>query len=57
MAPKLTGKQKAAILLISMGKESSAKVFNYLPEDEIEKLTIAIANMRKVDGTRKRKLC
>ncbi len=52
-ASKLTGKQKAAILLISMGKEASAKLYKYLPEDEIEQLTVAIANVRKVDATEK----
>ncbi|WP_066366979.1 flagellar motor switch protein FliG [Neobacillus fumarioli] len=46
---KLNGRQKAAILLISMGKEASSKVFKYLPEDEIDQLTLAIANIHKVD--------
>lgn len=52
-ALKLTGKQKAAILLISMGKETSSKIFNYLPDEEIEQLTIAIANIHKVDAKEK----
>ncbi|MFJ7726551.1 flagellar motor switch protein FliG [Neobacillus sp. NPDC097160] len=52
-ALKLTGKQKAAILLISMGKESSSKVFNHLPEEEIDQLTLAIANIHKVDAKEK----
>ncbi|PFP30774.1 flagellar motor switch protein FliG [Bacillus sp. AFS073361] len=52
-ALKLTGKQKAAILLISMGREASSKVFNHLPEEEIEQLTLAIANIHKVDGKEK----
>ncbi|MGG1399040.1 flagellar motor switch protein FliG [Bacillus salipaludis] len=46
---KLNGRQKAAILLISMGKETSSKVFKYLPEEEIELLSLAIANINKVD--------
>lgn len=44
----LTGKQKAAILLISLGPEVSAKVFKHLRDEEIEELTLEIANMRKV---------
>jgi flagellar motor switch protein FliG len=52
-ALKLNGKQKAAILLISMGKEASSKVFNYLPDEEIEQLTLAIANIHKVDSKEK----
>ncbi|WP_251554696.1 flagellar motor switch protein FliG [Neobacillus muris] len=53
MAAKLTGKQKAAILLIAMGKEASTKVFNHLPEEEIDQLTLAIANIHKVDSKEK----
>lgn len=52
-ALKLTGKLKAAILLISMGKEASSKVFNHLPEEEIEQLTLAIASINKVDSKEK----
>ncbi|MEH7253880.1 flagellar motor switch protein FliG [Neobacillus niacini] len=52
-ALKLSGKQKAAILLISMGKEASSKVFNHLPDEEIEQLTLAIANIHKVDPKEK----
>ncbi|MDF2683094.1 MAG: flagellar motor switch protein FliG, partial [Brevibacillus sp.] len=34
-AKELTGRQKAAILLISLGPEISAQVFKHLREDEI----------------------
>jgi flagellar motor switch protein FliG len=44
----LKGKQKAAILLITLGPEVSAKVFKQLDEKEIEQLTFEIAKMRKV---------
>jgi flagellar motor switch protein FliG len=46
----LTGRQKAAILLISLGPEVSAQIFKHLREDEIEQLTLEIANVRKVDN-------
>lgn len=52
-AAKLNGKQKAAILLIAMGKEASSKVFSHLPEEEIDQLTLAIANVHKVDNKEK----
>jgi flagellar motor switch protein FliG len=55
-AKELTGRQKAAILLISMGPEISAQVFKYLREDEIEQLTLEIANVRKVDPEEKDKI-
>jgi len=45
---ELTGRQKAAILLISLGPEISAQIFKHLQEEEIEQLTLEIANIRKV---------
>ena len=44
----LSGIQKAAILLISLGPEKSASIFKHLKEDEIEALTLEIANTRSV---------
>lgn len=44
----LSGKQKAAVMLISLGTELSAKVLKSLREDEIEDLTMEIANLRRV---------
>ncbi|WP_046175057.1 flagellar motor switch protein FliG [Domibacillus indicus] len=46
---KLTGKQKAAILLISLGPDSSASVYKHLSEEEIERLTLEISGVKKVD--------
>ncbi|MDW7673503.1 MAG: flagellar motor switch protein FliG [Bacillota bacterium] len=45
---ELTGREKAAILLISLGPEVSANVFKHMREDEIEQLTLEIANVRKL---------
>jgi flagellar motor switch protein FliG len=45
---ELTGLQKAAILLIALGPEKSANVFKHLKEEEIEELTLEIANTRSV---------
>ena len=50
---ELTGKQKAAILLISLGPDISAKVFKHLRDDEIEDLTFEIAAMRRVEPEHK----
>jgi len=44
----LSGIQKAAILLIALGPEKSSKIFKHLKEDEIEELTLEIANTRSV---------
>lgn len=44
----ISGLQKAAILLIALGPEKSASIFTHLNEDEIEQLTLEIANTRSV---------
>lgn len=49
----MSGLQKAAILLITLGPEKSANVFKHLKEDEIEQLTLEIANTRSVSSQKK----
>ncbi|PRX33677.1 flagellar motor switch protein FliG [Orenia metallireducens] len=46
----LTGKEKAAILLVSLGPDASAEIFKHLNDDEIEDLTLEIANLDKVSS-------
>ncbi|WZL74839.1 flagellar motor switch protein FliG [Clostridiaceae bacterium 35-E11] len=53
---EMTGKEKAAILLISLGPDKSAKIFKHLQEEEIEELTLEIANMRKIAPEEKDKV-
>ena len=48
MSESYTGVQKAAILLITLGPEKAATIFKHLKEDEIEELTLEIANTRSV---------
>ena len=45
---EFTGVQKAAILLIALGPEKSASIFKHLKEEEIEELTLEIANTRSI---------
>ncbi|SDI93824.1 flagellar motor switch protein FliG [Natribacillus halophilus] len=52
----ITGKQKAAVLLISMGPDVSANVYKHLQSEEIEQLTLEIANVRKVENETKEKV-
>jgi flagellar motor switch protein FliG len=49
----LSGKEKAAIALITLGPELSAEVFKHMREDEIEELTLEIASMRRVPPEQK----
>jgi len=44
----LNYKQKAAILLISLGPEAAAGVYKHMREDEIEQLTLEIATVNRV---------
>src|SRR5690606_22756482 len=46
---KLTGRQKAAVLLIALGPEHAAQVFQHHRDDEIESITWEIANMPHVE--------
>ena len=50
---KLTNQQKAAILFIAIGPEYSAKLFQHMDDDEIEQLTLEIANQKQVSAALK----
>lgn len=52
----LTGRQKAAILLISMGPDVSAEVYKHLSEEEIEKLSLEISAVQHVDTKEKEEI-
>ena len=45
---KLTGEQKAAALLITLGPELAARVYQHLKEETVEQITLEIANLRKI---------
>ncbi len=53
---EISGIQKAAILLITLGPDKSASVFKHLKEDEIEQITLEIANTRSVSPAVKDKV-
>jgi len=48
-----TGRQKAAIFLVTIGSEISSEIFKYLREDEIETLTFEIARLETIDAEQK----
>jgi flagellar motor switch protein FliG len=50
---KLSGREKAAILLIALGKDYSSRIFRHLKDDEIEQLTLDITNVKRVDSNTK----
>ncbi|MDE7267428.1 MAG: flagellar motor switch protein FliG [Lachnospiraceae bacterium] len=53
---ELKGIQKAAILLIALGPEKSSMIFKHLKEEEIEDLTLEIANTKSVSIQTKEKV-
>ena len=50
---ELSNQEKAAILFIALGPEYSAKLFRHLDDDEIEKITLEIANHKQVSAEQK----
>jgi flagellar motor switch protein FliG len=53
---ELSGRQKAAIFLVTLGSEISSEIFKHLREDEIETLTFEIARLDNVDSEQKDKV-
>lgn len=53
---ELSGKEKAAILVISLGPDVAAQVYKHLSEEEIERLTLQISQVRKVDSSLKEEI-
>jgi len=52
-AKEYTGRQKAAIFLVTIGSEISAEIFKFLREDEIETLTFEIARLETIEPEQK----
>lgn len=50
---RLNSRQKAAMLIISLGPEKSSKIFKHLKDSEIEELTLEIANIKTVSPKEK----
>jgi flagellar motor switch protein FliG len=48
--PKPAGKNKAAVLLVSLGPERAAEIFKHLRDDEIEELSLEMAKLREVSS-------
>jgi flagellar motor switch protein FliG len=46
----VTGRKKAAVLLVSLGPERAAEVFRHLRDEEIEALSLEMARLQHVDA-------
>src|SRR4051794_4731473 len=49
-AAKMSGRQKAAILLVTLGPERAARLFGHMRDDEIEGLTLEMAKLSRVES-------
>jgi len=49
MAHDMSPKEKAAVLLISLGKQYSAELYKYLTDEEISDMTLSITTTRRVE--------
>src|SRR5262245_16911688 len=47
---RMSGTRKAAILLVNLGPDRAAEVFNHLREEEIENLSLEMAKTREVSA-------
>lgn len=50
---ELSNQEKAAILFIALGPEYSAKLFQHMDDDEIERITLEIASHKQVSAEQK----
>lgn len=46
---KLTGRQKAAAIIISLGADDASKIYKFFKEDEIEQLTYEISRLQHLN--------
>ena len=49
----LSGRQKVAIFLVSLGMETSSEIFKHLREEEIEQITFDIARLENIESADK----
>jgi flagellar motor switch protein FliG len=47
---RISDKQKAALIIISLGAEKAAMIYHFLKEDEVEELTVEVASIHRVDS-------
>lgn len=47
----LTGPEKAAILMLSLGEEHAARLFSYMDDEEIKELSQTMANLGTISAT------
>lgn len=49
-SPPLSGPQRAAVLLVSLGVETASRLLTELSDDEVERVTVEVARLQSVPG-------
>lgn len=49
-APPLTGPQKAAAVIVSLGVEKASQIYKYMDSDDVETLTLEVARLGYLDA-------
>jgi flagellar motor switch protein FliG len=57
LQPTYTGAQKAAVLMLAMGEEHCARLFNMMHEDEIKEVSSAMAQLGSIRADLVEQLC
>ena len=48
MSNDLTGTEKSAVMLLTLGEDRAAEVFKHLTTREVQQLSIAMSSMRQI---------
>ncbi len=52
MGERLTPEQKAAAVIVALGADKASQIYKYLGEEDVEKLTVEVAKLGRLDGER-----
>jgi len=48
--PKITGPQRAAVLMLALGEQHAGKIFNMLDDDELKEISVAMSELGMVQA-------
>ena len=47
---KVSGKKKAAVVMVALGADSASKLYRHLKDEEVEQLTLEVATLQKLES-------
>ena len=54
---KLTGPERAAVLMLSLGEQYGAKIFSLLDDDELREISIVMSSLGTIEANRLSSCC